>query len=705
MTQRLAFRLPARLGRGAAFAGAVAVAWAAHAQPIPYGELGQPDTPAAPLSYSQLPPSGSPLGAALRAARVGDAAQAELLAQALAEPAARHLVLWALVDGGARVPYETAERARRELAGWPRPARRLAAVERALDGSGQSPSAVLAFFAGRSPETAEGAMALASALDAQGRRTEAQALVRSWWRDRIFEADVQARMLARFGLGLTQEDHARRLDVLLYGQQGPACRALLDMVDAEHRTLAEARMAFRADRGDASSVADVVAPALQADGGLAYERARYYRKRGMDGMAVAALKGSVPPTNEAGLAAWPERRTIMRAALNAGDAQGAYSAAAGNGMTGGGEAYSEAEFFAGWIALVRLRDPQRAEAHFAHIQTFGVSPVTLSRALYWRGRAAEAAGDAASAQDWFAKGGAYTTAFYGQLAAQRAGVTQLVLASDPQPTSAQRNAFEAREPVRAARLLAEAGDRDAFRGFVLALDDELAEPADLAALHDLAKGYGDQDLAMRVARAAGQKGSPLVERGWPVISLPNTPGAAETAFSLAIARQESNFDPRARSAFAKGLMQLRPSTGAIVARKLGLGYSEERLYEPVFNLTLGSTFLGGLVDTFGGSYVMAAAGYNAGPGRPAKWAGDCGDPRGGGTDPADFIECIPFAETRNYVMRVMENVQIYRARLAGGTAPLTLAADLKRGSWTAGALAGVNPSAGPIPYSELNTTR
>ena len=473
------------------------------------------------------------------------------------------------------------------------------------------------------------------------------------------------------------------------------------------RALAQARIALRANRGDASSQVDAVPPALQSDPGLAYDRARYYRARGLETQAIAALKsGGPPPTDDAAQSVWTERRTIMRAALTSDDAAGAYAAAAQHGMSPGGENYSEAEFFAGWIALTRLRDPARAERHFANIQAAGRSPVTLSRALYWRGRAVEARGDAAAADALFRQGGFYTTAFYGQLAAQRAGVNQLKLAADPQPSVAQRQAFESREVVRAALLLSDAGSRDQFRAFVLGIDDDLTDPTDLAALYDLAKRTGDLDLAMRVARTAGQKGTPLVERGWPVISVPQVSGGAELAFSLAIARQESNFDPRARSAFARGLMQLRPSTGAEVARKLGLSYSEAKLYEPDFNLTLGSSFLGDLVDRFGGSYVMAAAGYNAGPGRPGKWANDCGDPRGGASDPSDFIECIPFAETRNYVMRVMENMQIYRARIAGGSAPLTLATDLKRGSWTPGpAYAGATPTGGPVPYSELARPR
>ena len=496
--------------------------------------------------------------------------------------------------------------------------------------------------------------------------------------------------------------------MLLWGPQGPACRAMLDLVPADSRALAEARMAFRAGRSDAQALADALPASTASDPGLAFDRARWLDKHGLTTAAVAALRTATPPTNDAAQATWIERRTLMRAALTAGDFQGAYAAAAGHGLSPGGEAYSDAEFFAGWIALTRLKDAPLAEQHFAAIQSAGQTPVTLSRALYWRGRAAEAAGRTDAAAGWFRQGSAYPTAFYGQLSAGRAGVERLSLSPDPVPTAADRAAFEAREPVRAARLLAQSGERDVFRGFVMALADGVSDAPDLAMLYDLAQSSGDLDLAMRVARIAGQKDLALTGRGWPTVSVSPAPGAAETAFSLAIARQESNFDPRARSAFARGLMQLRPSTGAAVARKLGLGYSEERLYEPAYNVQLGSSYLGGVVDLFGGSYLLAAAGYNAGPGRPAKWVGECGDPRGGATDPADFIECMPFAETRDYVRHVMENYEVYRAKLAGGSAPLTLAADLKRGSWTPGPtlLAGAAaPAGGPIPYSELNNPR
>ncbi len=682
--------IDAPLGRWTLLGAGAAVAWAAQAQPIPYTSLNAGGAPS-PLSipYDQLgaPPAsaGSPLLQALAAARRGDVATAQSLASTLGDPVARKLVLWAEIDAaGNKLSFAELDSAQRDLVGWPRASRRRAAAERAMETAATPPAQVVAWFAGREPDTAEGAMALAGAWQAQGRLDDAQRLIRHVWRDKSFEADVQARMLARYGAWLTPDDHARRVSVLLYGQQGPALRALLPVLSGDQAVLANARMALRADRPDAADLVAAVPPALQNDPGLTFDRARYYRKRGLDVMAVGLLKTlpSTPPTAEAAGAVWAERRALMQAALKAGDPQGAYQVAVAHGLSDGTD-YTEAEFFAGWIALTKLKQPKLAEPHFANIERVGQTPVTLSRAYYWLGRTKEAQGDLAGARTEYRLGAAHVTAFYGQLSAERAGLTRITLPVEPQPTSDDRVAFNARETVKAAKLLGDAGQRDLFRTFVLAIDDDFATAGQFAQLVDLARAYGDQDLAMRVARAAGMKALPLTERGYPLRTAPAGGDLPEAAFTLAITRQESGFDPGVRSgAGARGLMQLMPATAAIVARKSGVSYSPSQLDDPDYNMRLGAAYLGQIAGQFGGSYVLAAAGYNAGPGRAAQWTTDCGDPRQTTIDPAEFLECIPFTETRNYVMRVMENLEVYRARLAGGSAPLTLTADLHRGGWT-----------------------
>ena len=672
--------------------GGTAIAWAAQAQPIPYTSL-----PHDSIAYQ---PSASPLTDALRAARSGDINRADQLAASLSDPAARKLVLWAEIDAaGTMLSLPTLQGARASLAGWPRPGRREAVFEKALETGAASPSTVIAVFGSGQPDTAEGALALAAALEAQGRTGDAQTLIRSVWREKTFDADVQSRMYARYGRWITADDVVFRLDALLYAQQGPAARALMSMVDADHQAAAQVRIAFRGDSSGAPSAFDSLSPAMQRDPGVVFERARYLLKRGLEVQAVQAVQGlAAPPTPDAAAATWAPRRQLLNAALKNQDGRSGYGVVLSHGLTSGSD-YTEAEAFLGWLAINKLHDPRLADSHFQNVQRMGATPVTLSRAYYWRGRAAEQMNDGPAAAGFYGQGAQYTTAFYGQLSAEKMGETLLRLPVDPAPTAQDRATFDGRETVQALRLLIAAGERELVRAFALSIDDTLSSAGEFTLLVDLIRSTGDQDLAMRVARASGMRGYPLPERGWPVRAIPSGQGRPEAAFSLAIARQESNFDPNARSAFARGLMQLRPQTGAVVARKLGLSFSTDRLDDPEYNLSLGSAYLGGLVDGFSGSYVMAAAGYNAGPGRPISWVQTCADPRKPDADPADFIECIPFSETRNYVMRVMENTAIYRARLNGGSAQLTPMADLRRGTWPP--VGASSNTSGPIPYTQL----
>jgi soluble lytic murein transglycosylase len=661
-------------------------------------------TPMAPVPYSVMASSLSPdevgrLRQALRAARSGDVGQARTLQGGLSNPIARKLVTWAMIDSaGSELDFATLVAAQRDLVGFPRPVRLRASLEKSLERAALPPAEVIALFQGRDPETAEGAMALAAAYQLSGRIADAQTLIRHVWRNHAFAVDAQSAMLTRFGGYLTPDDQVARLDMLLYTSEGPAAAALLGLATPEQRAVAKARIALRDGRNDAPQLVSLVPAALQTSPGLAFDRARFYRKRNLSTLAAGLVQyfpSATPERPEVTEQVWIERRALMFASLQSGDNAGAYAAAAAGGLQPGAQ-FNEAQFFAGWVALTRLKNPELAEQHFAKLQAGAETPITLSRAYYWRGRAASAKGDALDANLYWGEGAKYYTTFYGQLSAAKVDEATLRLGSDPTPTAADRAAFEGLDVIRAAKMLGDAGERELFGTFVMGAQESMATPAELALLVDMTRLYGDQSLAMRVVRAGAMRGLYLPDRGYPVRTAPTGEDVAEPAFVFAIARQESSFDPLARSSVgARGLMQLMPRTAAGLARRLGLGYSPSRLDDPDYNMRLGAGYLDQLVNDFGGSYVLAAAAYNAGPARPPQWITACGDPRTG--DPTDFIECIPFAETRDYVMRVMEAMQVYRARLRGGAAPLTIAADLKRGGWT--------PTASPAPvYTGLATT-
>ncbi len=629
---------------------------------------------------------------ALAAARNRDVAGARALAAQMADPTARKLIDWAIIDvAGATLSFSELESADRAFADWPRSESRRSDAERALIAGYAEPRAVLAFFEGRAPVSAAGAYALADALAASGREAEAVPLVRTWWATRSFDADLQARMMGRWGTALTRADHESRLGMLLLGPHGPATRAMLGLVSPERRAVAEAAMALRTAYAPDAIVGGLT-PAQAADPAVTLERVRLLRAqdRQSEGFGLLAGLPSAPSHQEGQDRLWTERRNWFLDALERRDWRGAYDAMAGHGFASG-ERKVDAEFFAGWVALTRLDDPARAAAHFEILRGASQTPITQGRALYWLGRAAEAQGDPVGARQWYEGGAVHIQSFYGQLAAEKLGQTVVTLPADPIVTEDARARFEADEVVRATRILGEMGEQGLMRVFAYHLDDRLPQAVDLAQLMDMVLAYGDRFGSMMVGRAASQRGFLMPERQYPIRLPPEVPGAAPLAFTLAITRQESSFDPRARStADARGMMQFLPSTASGVARRLGMPYSAERLWDADYNMSLGSYHLAELTGQFGGSMLLATVGYNAGPARPPQWIARCGDPRGAQVDPVDFIECAPFTETRNYMMRVMENLTIYKARLGGGSAPLALSADLARGA-----------GSGPVPYDDL----
>ena len=478
--------------------------------------------------------------------------------------------------------------------------------------------------------------------------------------------------------------------MLLLGPHGPATRAMTALVPYERQSVASAAMALRTAY-DADATVATLSAGQAVDPVIAFERARILRagNRQSEGFSLLRYLPAAPSHSEGQNSLWSERRNYFLDALERRNWQAAYDSMNGHGFPGG-DRRVDADFFAGWVALTKLNDPNRAAQHFESLRTASSTPISQGRALYWLGRAAEARGDAAGAQEFYRQGSQHIQTFYGQLAAEKAGMTTLTLPGDPVPTQADIQAFEANEVVRATRILGETGEQSLLRVFAYHLDDTVPNPADLAQLMDLMNGYGDGFGAMMVGRASSQRGVLMPERMYPVRIPTAVPGAAPLEFTLAITRQESSFDPRARSsADARGMMQFLTGTASGVARRMGLPYSAERLWEPDYNMQLGSYHLQELTNNFGGSMLLATVGYNAGPARPPQWTARCGDPRGGsnGVDPIDFIECAPFTETRNYMMRVMENMSVYKARLNGGSAPLTLSQDLARG----------NPP-GPRPY-------
>jgi soluble lytic murein transglycosylase len=380
---------------------------------------------------------------------------------------------------------------------------------------------------------------------------------------------------------------------------------------------------------------------------------------------------------------WQERRLLVRQLLDARDAHAAYSVARDAAPPMKGFYRVDAHFTAGWVALRYLHDPKTAAAHFARISEGTESPHALSRAGYWQGRAAEAMNQHEQARAFYESAAQYTATYYGQLARARLGLKDLGLRGPPVFTPQEHNVLSNLEVVRAVQILYALGERDMIASIYAEIGESGTDIAGMAMLGELAGKNGDGRAMLLLGEYAYARGLPLDYYAYPTVGLPDYQPIAppiEAAVAYSIARQESHFNQKVvSSAYAMGLMQVTPAAGIDTAAKYKITYNRDRLLkDPVYNMQMGAAELSNLFSGYNGSYILTFAGYNAGRGRVKQWIAAYGDPRDPRVDPVDWVERIPISETRNYVARIMENLQVYRARFGGGS-KLVIEADIRKG--------------------------
>jgi soluble lytic murein transglycosylase len=613
--------------------------------------------------------------AAFAAARAGDWPAMERSAATAKERAPAKILLWLELTRGDTARFGDIADFIAQNPDWPA---QEALRRRAEEAMADVPDAVLqSYFQKHPPVTTAGKLRLADILTAAGQAEAARSLVRELWSTGTLSAAEEDTILARHAGDLRPEDHVARLDRLLWDGQDAAARRALPRVPEDWRLLAEARLGLAGSQPGAEVLAARVPVALQDNPGLRFELVRWNRRQRRLEDAAALLQN--PPKALVRPAAWwAERQLLVRQLLDDRKDQLAYVLAAQRSFAESDVETADLEFLAGWIALRRLNDPKTAYDHFARLYATVKQPVSLARGAYWTGRAAEARGATDEAGKWFAAAATHATTYYGQIAASRLGITPApAFPAEPQPTAEERDSFERQDFVRATRLLVEIGANDVAKPFLLRLDANAKTPAAHELVATLADAAGCLDVALSAARFANP-GVPSLTLGFPVIPVQSY-GSAEPPLVLAITRQESGFDAMAVSrSNARGLMQLKPSTAKDVAQALALPFSADRLLtDPRYNLRLGAVYLDKLLDTFGRSLVLSIAAYNAGPLRVKQWLTTYGDPRDASVDVVDWVEGIPFGETRNYVQRVLENLQIYRLRLGDKERAFTLARDLR----------------------------
>ncbi|HJZ33006.1 MAG TPA: transglycosylase SLT domain-containing protein [Hyphomicrobiaceae bacterium] len=632
---------------------------------------------------------------AMTAGSNGKLAEAKALRDKISDAAARKLVDWFVYRAG----YGTASEIRAFLEANPAwPDRNLLnqrAEEALFNTSSASARDIKAFFAAGEPKTGVGWAALAAAYHADKDDNRAKALAVKAWTEYDISSGLEAAFLKRVGGLLSEADHKRRLNRLLLNdsrwtnernERAAVIRRMLPLLSEAEKKATEARLAVFLRAKNSQQLIAKLPASSGSDWGLAVQKAQALRRQNKEEEAWKILlaepdePGTIKPDGW-----WEERRANAYAALRLGKPKMAYELVRDPGPLSVNAA-KDAAFLAGWLSLRYLNEPRQALQHFQTLATMADGPLSRARSQYWLGRTFEVLADKAQALEHYRAAAVYFDTFHGQLARLKVdpSASRLTIAAPAVPTAAEIARFNGSDAVRAIVVARKAGlDMSLPRAFLRHLPLYMKSEAEVAMLAHLADALGDAQMSVRVGKAAVARGMNLAYYAYPVRALPQyTPlrKPPEPAFILGIARQESEFNTLTLSgAGARGILQVMPVTAQHVCRDYKIKCDIPRLMkDPVYNTMMGSAYISDRMDEFSGSYVLTLAGYNAGPGRAREWIKEFGDPRDAKVDPIDWIHRIPFEETREYVQKVLSNIQVYRARLGEEATAVRLNADLRR---------------------------
>ncbi len=562
----------------------------------------------------------------------------------------------------------------------------------------ESNDQVIAFFRKYPALTPTANLRLAEALSARGYRDEARSAARAAWVGGAMSPEDEARVINSFADSIMAGDNDARMDRLLWDRATTNAARQLVLVSPARRAIFDARLAMLMKMPDAASKSALVFESARNDAGFLADRNYWQRNTGQLPASRALLAAprslSAPPLDPD---KWLSTLYVTaKAADNDGQYSNVYNIARQIGDTYpagidvSGKPFSERDnytnitWLGGQAALTKLGRPQDAIALFALYGNAAKSAQTRSKGLYWAGRAADAAGQKALATSYYENAGQYFDQFHGQLALEKLGrpVAPSLAQRTIEISGSQRDAFEKSSLVKAAQFLGAQGQWFDQTKFVRAIANNATTDLDSVLAAELAQKINRPDLAVMVGRNARSAGlGDYLRTAFPRLQVPSDLAGSWTMIH-AITRQESQFDRQIISrAGARGLMQLMPGTARETAPRAGLSYDLGSLYTPDYNIRLGSTYFGQLMDRYSGSYLLSVAAYNAGPGNVNKWLTANGDPRLPGADVIGWIEKIPLSETRNYVQRVLENAVVYdliNPQRAANRAPNSLALYLGR---------------------------
>ena len=580
----------------------------------------------------------------------------------------RDLLYWARAIKSPNISFKEINYVVEKLHNWPRAIAIQAKAESILFDDPISHKEVLTWFESKVPVSGEGRAVLARAYYKIGDTTNGDYWLRKAWNESKLTGYRQRELYLEFKDKLTENDHYLRADHLLW--QGKLhykkINQLLNYIDEDKRSLIRARMKIATNRSGIDEAINAIPKDLVNDASLNYERSKWRRIKKSKNYALPVIKEiDMPVENPRGRQLmWLEKRIYVRWLIEEKRYQEAYNLSINHGISSGAR-FAEAEFTAGWLALTKLKNPLAAKKHFKTLNDGVSTSVSSSRALYWLGRTSEELKDE-DASKYFIESSNFTNTFYGQLSLSKINKAGVKLILPPEKdTKDLEKSFSEDSRIKAMNLLGELGEEEFYTSFSFHMDDQYNDERLLTLLSQLSVKYDYMRPSIRAAKQASRFKKMLTVSGYPLINeIEMLPKKFDIPFVYAIARQESEFEYNVVStAKAYGMMQMIDSTARETAKKHNINYSKSKLIaDRDYSAKLGALHLNDLLERFDGSYILAASAYNAGAHRASQWIQKYGDPRLNEVDTIDWIESIPFSETRNYVQRVMENLQIYRAR-------------------------------------------
>ena len=549
---------------------------------------------------------------------------------------------------------------------WPRINRLRYLAEHKINFKNVKPKEVLKFFEKKEPLSGYGKIKLGEAFLTKGNTKKAHDLIAEGFKTANLSSVEHRYLNKKFRNLLTKEDYIERAKYLAWEQDFYELRRTLRYLPSGYKELYFARFALMTRSYGVDSAIAKVPAQFKNDIGLQFDRAKWRRKRGRYDSALEIIN-NLPQDPK--LLVKPdlwfkEKFIIARSRINKKRFEEAYGLLINHGVLDSGN-LAEAEWHAGWLALRFLNKPEAAVQHFKTMHEGVNYPISKSRAAYWVGKAYEQLGKDQNAKDWYKKSSVFNTTFYGQLASAKINKNDFKVKNSYTFSEEDYKKLLKTDLARAVILLSELDMTQKGKDILRHLGSEERSIKEQVLAGKLSQQVGRLDFAIQIAKQTSYQNKNLLELNYPIIETPKVVSKRTILpqeVILSLIRQESEFDRDANSwVGAKGLMQIMPATGRLVSKQAGLRYSRSRLIEDeFFNLQLGCYYISGLNDEFNGAIYMAFAGYNAGPHRVRRWVKRFGDPRKGEIDPIDWIELIPFTETRNYVQRVIENIQVYK---------------------------------------------